>query len=649
MMPAISILAVTLQVFACSGLGAVLLRAINLHGLANAQTRALWALALGVGILAWLTFFIGLTGHLNKPSIMALLGVCALGNLAFWRIHDAAPLRQWRPSCPLGGIDYVLILCIAAVALLDLFEALAPPADADSLAYHFSLPKLFLDLGALVFVPRAVDGATPMLLHMTYANALALGSTQAMTLWTMFLGYLPAALLFATARLFLNSRWSLALVLAFLTTPAVIYGGGSGQIEIKVISFVLLASVAIMLAGKAAPRGDAWKWVLLAGLCAGFYGASKHFGLFFMAAGGIAVLLHVRAFKAVCVYSFAALVAACQWYLWIYTHTGDPVFPALYGVLTYPDASLWSSAHDLMFKTRAANLESALPVTPITFAAYPFIATFAGIMPLEGGRVGIGPLAFILLLPTLFACWSRKTQCMRHPLVISLTIVIVFYTLWFLLGPSQRLRHLVPIYPIALLILSVAAASWYEKIDKLGRIGFEMAWVMLIIMQLGGAGLFASSYIKRIVDDIPQDTFLTENVPHYSAVPSINALLRPDDLIATNQRQLEFYLQPRVFFVDTDDTRIDIVNDDENPQRFYNDLRAQGVTHLLVIHAQGADIPAHPAGFDMWWALSAADCTEELDRLPSHFVSSRTLQGSAPSWDITRILRLKETCPALTD
>ena len=49
-------------------------------------------------------------------------------------------------------------------------------------------------------------------------------------------------MLFVLCRRHLGFNWSLAVTLIFLTTPAVIYGGGSGQVETRIALFVMVAA-----------------------------------------------------------------------------------------------------------------------------------------------------------------------------------------------------------------------------------------------------------------------------------------------------------------------------------------------------------------------------------------------------------------------
>ena len=166
---------------ACVGLGATLLARLGALGGMGEGERLGMSFALGFGALGWIVFFLAVPG-LFHPWLLGALLAASLAGLATLR-RDAATPRA--PYEALDAIGWSLVAGLAATLLGDLLEGMSPPADADTLAYHFALPKQFIGAGRLEFVPRAVDGAVPLLPHMTYTMALALGGERAMTLWTM--------------------------------------------------------------------------------------------------------------------------------------------------------------------------------------------------------------------------------------------------------------------------------------------------------------------------------------------------------------------------------------------------------------------------------------------------------------------------------
>ena len=80
---------------------------------------------------------------------------------------------------------------------------------------------------------------------MTYLPAYGLGGELALTMWTMISGWGAAGLIYSFLRQWTNNKWALVITLVYMTTPAVVFGGGSGHVEVRMILFLLLASWSI--------------------------------------------------------------------------------------------------------------------------------------------------------------------------------------------------------------------------------------------------------------------------------------------------------------------------------------------------------------------------------------------------------------------
>ena len=402
-------------------------------------TRLTWASVLGMGILGWLLFWLGMLGMLHTMPLGLTLAVGCCGWIFSHPRHTATDEvydQRWLLSPMLGNVGWALLVCIVGVAALDVIEALAPTADADTLAYHYAIPQSFLTAGKVFFIPRAVDGAVPLLLQMTYLPVLALGGEKALTLWSMFSAYLTVALLFVISRRYITGNWALVLVLLVISTPAVIYGAGNGQVEMRNAAFVIAGAMAL---GYGIRRADI-RWIIVAGLAAGFFVGAKYSGLFYLAALGLTLLAFKPKVRFVLVYSLTALAAGSQWYIWNWINTGDPVFPALYGIVPYVDPSLWTKEVEDYFHYRVTVGENVLPKNVLWAFAYPFVATFGNNPILQGGHVGFGIGAFVLALPAMFAVFAYRHQLRHHPLLPIAVLTLIYYALWYFFGPSQRMR-----------------------------------------------------------------------------------------------------------------------------------------------------------------------------------------------------------------
>src|SRR5258708_5637766 len=336
--------------------------------------------------------------------------------------HEEQPRAPGRMPPTISPIIALLALLTAVIIGFDLIEALAPPADADSLAYHFALPKQYVAAQRVTFIPRAVDGSPPLLLHMTYTLALGLGGEAAMTVWSTMIGWLPAWLLYAVSRRFLAPAWALALAVLFLETPAVVYSGAAGHVEVKLAGFALVAAIA---AADSIRLSDA-RYAVLAGLAAGFFVAAKYNGLIFAGAIGLALLPQRHWLRAGLVYGVTVIAVGWQWYAWTYANSGDPMFPLLYGWLGATDG-FWSPGVADSFSTVKFGEDAPAPHNFLWLLAYPFLATFDGIPIWDSARTGLGPFLVLALPFAAGGVWHRRRDIPLHPLTTIPLIALGFH------------------------------------------------------------------------------------------------------------------------------------------------------------------------------------------------------------------------------
>ena len=558
---------------ACTGAGAAVLALFGLWREKPQVERAVWAFAFGLGVVGWLVFPLGAAGHLGVVPLTVLCGVCSLGNLLFFQ---AAPVAA--EAEPLGTVGRVLLAVLCVAVAFDGVEALAPPTDADSLAYHFALPKLFLAAGRIEFVPRAVDGAIPMLVHMPYLAALALGGEQAMTVWAGLSGAAAAPLLFVVARRFLPVTWALALVVLYLTTPAVVYAAGSGQVEAKLAVFALAA---VFLVADSL-RSGRMTTVAAAGIVAGFYAGSKLTGLIFLASCGLVVVMHRQWFARGTVFTFAALAAGGQWYLWNLWHIGDPVFPMLHLWFGWDSPPLWPADQNAYFREVDLGRRSGVPHSVFWLLAYPVKATFDGLVQFESGRTGLGPLAALLVPFMVAGLWVFRRNIGTSRLAPVAAVVGLYYVLWFFFGGSQKIRHLLPVYPV-FLVCAVHAGRLAASRLSVHR-PLVAALALTLAVQLAGHGLFTKAFAARVVDGTNREAFIARMVPDSAPAPWINANLDGGDRLLLFTRHFLYLLDVPYFYAKEAYQRlIDIRGPATDPGAFLAQIRQQGISHVLLV------------------------------------------------------------------
>ena len=619
-----------LQTVACLGYGAAVLRLLKVDSALQWTERASWSFVLGIGVLGWLLFFVGVAGLFSTLPMLIVL-IAGVPGIVFLGRPDGAP------SAPLSVLERLLLAVLLLALVLDSLEGLSPPADADSLAYHFATPKLFLEAGRIFFIPRAVDGAAPLLLQMTYTSALDLGGEKALTLWTMVSGWGAALLLYALARNHMSRAWALAVTLIWLTTPVVLYGGGAGHVEVRNAGFVLL-SVAALMRG----RETGWlRYAAIAGLATGLFIASKYTGLLFAVAAVPALLTLRRWPLQGAVFGATALLAGFQWHLWNFLNTGDPVFPMLFPLIGGADYPYWDAAHHLALRNDLFMGERAVANNPLWMLAYPLLATFSTSGAFDSERAGMGP--FLLLIAPFVAggFWRYRQDIKSGPWLVAIITLSVFYGLWFLSGSSQRVRHLTPLYPIALLACAYLATRWSESARATWPL--MLAAMLTLGIQLAGHGASSLNYARHVFAGESRDAFYQRNVSGYGAAKWINDNLTDGDKILFVNRQLNYLINaPSYYAHPSNETFVDIRAAADNPKRYYRQLHDLGVTHVLTT-SPPMDRPATKAessGSGQWRVIMAAGCATEVARIPVRAIRSRSLNATGPIAGWQSILKL---------
>ena len=630
----IAALVVAVELACCVGLGAVLLRGLGILADLKPGERACWSFAAGFGVLGWIIFIIGALGLLEGAVLLTVLVVGAGGVFLLGR-----PL-----VAPVGrdAVFWSLAALLSVVAAFDLVEGLAPPADADSLAYHFALPKQFIAAGRLEFVPRAVDGGVPLLVQMTYIPALSLGGETALTLWTMVSGWAVGALFYTVCRRHLSANWSLAATLVLLTTPTVLYGAGTGQVETRMAMFVLVAALAVATALMGGPL----RYAVLAGVMAGFYMGSKYLGGVFVLASGLTLLAGRGWLRRGAVFAAGALVAGSQWYGWNWHHSGDPMFPLLFGWIEYTNPAYWDRSHADFLRDVFFDRETVVPRNPLWLFLYPFRATLMGDAVMESGRTGLGPFVLLMVPFAMAGLWMRRERLGSSALAPIALLVALHYALWFFTGSSQRVRHLLPVYPLVLLCVTAAAAAMRDR-SAFSR-PMVAVFAISIALQLAGHGIFTVAHARHWLAGASRAAFLERNVTAYGLATWLNANLKATDRVALGHRQLLYLIDVPVFFAHpVNQALLDLSPTTSGPERFYAQVRRLGITHLAVRRrGDAAAGPDQPIFEQLIASLRQSGCAGPVEKVNARVFASRTLPDLAAGVATFDILTVTpQTCP----
>lgn len=611
-------LVVIWMILATIGGGLILLRVTGLLDALDRYERLAMAFVIGIGLIGWTAFFPGIAGMYNATAFSVILAASTAG-LVFLKV----PARVVAAEAPLSALECLVLAGIAALLVMDLCEGLSPAADADTMAYHFETPRRFLAEGAIYAIPRALDGISQLLLQMTYGVALGLGGKPAAPLWTMVSGWGLGALFFVLARRHMSRFWALAGTLCLMTTPAVVYSAGAGHIEVRAASFALLAAyAAAQSVTRDMPSAERTGWIVLAGLLAGFFAGSKVTGLIFAFAVCIALLGGPGAVRRMVLFSLAVALSGTQWYLFNWSQTGDPLYPLLWKYLELAPGFEWSDQFNEYMQLQW-SWEQPLPRSPLWYVLYPFRSIFFPPTQLESLRTGLGP-ACVLLLPFAIVAFARAKRFAGSPLTRLLLAAFVFYTIWYIFGPSQRIRHLLVVYPIVMLCVLAGAARFADGLNVTRRI--VIAGVAAVVaLQLGGQALFSKKFFDYLMTDQTQAQFLKSNIGGYAVVEWINRHLGKDDLVLVANRDWLYWLDTPYYYSNTfHQLQLPLYPTKFDLPGYIRQIREAGITHLATAKLTiDIDPKARPADFVA--ELERLGCIRQVADIDARSISSRTL------------------------
>jgi len=617
----IALLAITLLTLGALGAGSMALYVSGIRKTLALSEDIAFSLTLGTGLIGWLIFFPGVIGYLSPPFVALIVIVSCLGIIPLWQRLRGHKENTSAP--PFSFIETLLLGGLAISIAFDLLEAYAPQADADTMAYHFETPSLFLRSGAIEFIPRAIDGAVPLLQQMGYAAALSLGGELTANLWLAITGWTLGAMAYIVTARFSSRPWALATTLLVMTTPAVIYGAGTGQVETRAAAYVIVAAFSVYLAIKKDLLGFVW----IAAIATGLFFGTKYTGLLLGFACGVIFLIYGQhRIKYAAFFSIVTVVVGAQWYAFNFYHSGDPIFPVLWGILDYPMDFPWNDAQSARLQDWYGLKENPVAKNILWFFAYPFVATLDPMPQFESSKVGLG-IAWLLLLPiAVRGAVGLGQGFFRSPAAIFISVSLIYYTIWFFIGPSQRVRHLLPIYPL-LLIALISLTHQAINHQRILTIPCAIALLITALFQMGGQTIVSLKYIDYAVSKKSPVAFLRNNIIGYDVVLALNSMLDKNDRVLVINRPWLFRLQVPYFYAHPDlQSEVMLLEKDKDPILFLSQLKNKSITHIIALPSN-LDNPNNDSPLQRFMEILHANaCVRIIEKLDVPEWESRTLR-----------------------
>lgn len=559
--------------------------------------RPLIEVAIGSGVLGYIALALGLAG-LMRPGMLGAalaLGCGALG----WSFARRVPAEASPVQAPDADASPLLARGAGVAAALALafamLGAMLPEVEYDALWYHLTFPRRYLESGFLLDFPCDHMSPTPQHVELLYGYGLLFGDARSAKLIHFGFGVLAAAWAWTLAASTIGRRWAVVAAALFLTAPTVTWEMTTAYNELP-LAFVATGAVVLLLDWR---RSGARTLLVLAGVLLGFGLAGKHLAMFFLAPLALgALLVRLPAPRSVrtrvsdaALLSAVAVAVALPWYVRAWQLTGNPLFPMFYDQLTAlgVEVQRWDAQAQQGWWSAMGRYGHGRGLRDLLLL--PFRATWDGVR--YAGSFGPTWLLGLPLLPLL---WRRITTDMR----LLALLVLVFIALWVSPWSSFQIRYLVPVAPIAAVLIAAVLRCFLELSREVGWPGIRRLMELGVVLTLiGNLPLFSRVHDARTgwiattfhsinpgawrtaIGAYDHQRYLRERLESYGAVRHINRVVPPTGRIVWFGEAAHFYARPELVM---DFSRCIAAGTWAAPpgqeDAAFRFLRSEGVTHI---------------------------------------------------------------------
>ncbi len=561
--------------------------------IASRWERRYFALVLGVGILSWLTLFLGLARLFYTATAVALISLGWIVGLILLRKGPEGPVADAAdaPAKERGWLRRVFAICLLILGAGSLLysllaHTLMPPHEWDEIAYHMALAKLYVDAHGIIYVPFIVHSNWPMNTEMLFSLGLLLGSDVAAHFITWFMSLGTATGLYLLGKRFFDRRVGLLAAVLYLTVPLIKRLSGTGLIDVSLAFY----GTAALFAYAHYRRERSLPWVGLAGLFAGLAAGSKLMGGAYPLLLGVLIALDAlrgprltwRSFLTRAgLFGALGLLMVGPWYARSYAFTGNPIWPFLFQIF---GGRNWDAlGHEY-------HMQSLLEIWTVDLSptlgglVNSFYYLFFEPERLGGYPGGLGRV--LLTLVALAVLWLPALRRIPRLMYELLLFCGLYYAIWFLVV-SPQVRFLIPILPALTLI---GAFTFYHLWDLLPRPWLRWIPAGLLLLFLirdfpwvdAAQRNLALSRWPYLSGQRTREDFLQEQIDVYPAFQYINANLPPQaTILLLPYESRGYYLERSYFWGHPISQRVIRFEEYDGPDRLAADLRKLGITHIL--------------------------------------------------------------------
>jgi len=549
--------------------------------------------ALGIGILILSLFFLGVGGLLQRWILVLLLLVFVAAAPADFVIIPTTIVKKavaFFRRAP--ALSRVIAVTIGIIFISYLPSALTPPTHPDALVYQLAAPKIYAQLGRIVFLPDNFRASLPSGVNMLFTLGLVLRGHALAQLFHLALGFLCSLSLYAVGKRRIGASAGFWAALFFSSLYIVSLVAPQAMTELGYTLFAVLAFDLLYSWRDSNSKGE---FILSAVFCGFALTTRYQAALWLSCLAGMILLSDIarrasaaKTFFRLIQYIFIAVALLSPWIIRNAIDTGNPFFPVFntfFGNRFYDaEGGMWM----LSGVPRPTTFIGSLRL----FFLFPWLAVSHGF----SADTGFGPPAspvFLALLPALlfFRPLPRYIKnilffCLS---VGAISILMMMVTIRFWLSVEALLC-------IALGCVAFEAQNRTRPVFFL-FVFFAAANTLFIFASLWYGKNSIPKQISVLSGAVSEDEYLAGEVNAYKAITVINRELPQNSkvLLSFMTGQGYYLERPYLYGELYNQTYIDWARL-RNTGELMSRLHRLGVTHILY-HESFSKPGACPAIF----------------------------------------------------
>ncbi len=584
-----------------TGVGRLCMRWTTIRFYLRAEAYFL-ALGIGLVVVGYSFFVLGVTQSLHPGPIIALLLLLALLALAGWRsplsLHPLSPFVRSSWDIPAAWL-------LAAVLFAAFLLVLTPETGRDALIYHLAVPNLYLQHNGIYFIQGNICAGNPLLGEMHYLPALFFNNDLlAKAIHFALLCGILLGIGLITRFLLGDHAFPALSMLLFASIPSVFAVSHTAYSDLFVGFFTLAALYAYLRWSAEEKR----EWLVLSALFSGAACACKYTALLLPLLGALGILWScsrkkenlLPAIRRILLYAAVAFLVGAPFYLKNWLVTGNPFYPLFYEIF---GGLGWDAdqarLYDLLLRDLGMGREF------IDYLLLPWNLAFRARFDSPQFDGILGPI-FILTFP--FLALKRHWEA---PIKVLLAYLLFAFLFWA--SSAQQIRYLIPLFPLMAIVTGAIVTRFRVRKPLFALL------IGVIVASLSFNGYYIIQDFRkiaplRVIAGLEsREAFLTRLLPVYPMYRFMNRQLPPQSRIFLIYMKNYTFLCDRACYADTmfeAHTLQRILRQAASPSGVRDRLKAEGFTHLLYdeFYVLGDPSPLSPEEKNLFSSFREMHC-----------------------------------------